>query len=50
MTPPFHLVGEESPCLQPRLRSLSLPKGRVFRTPPLRGLRRRPRNAPLISQ
>ena len=29
-------VGEASPCLQPRLRSLSLPKGRVFRTPPLR--------------
>ena len=35
MTPPFHLVGEASPCLQPRPRSLSLPKGRVFRTPPL---------------
>ncbi len=51
MTPPFYLVGEESPCLQPRLggpnvtlegaRSATdrvhghIP--RVFRTPPLLG-------------
>ena len=30
-------MGEASPCLQPRLRSVSLPKGRVFRPPPLLG-------------
>ena len=49
MTPPFHLVGEESPCLQPRLGGPNVTlegarsatdrvhghTPRVFRTPPL---------------
>ena len=51
MTPPFHLVGEESPCLQPRLGGPNVTlegarsatdrvhghTPRVFRTPPLLG-------------